>query len=513
MLPLDWYRLSATLLLLGCSLGLQRTVLATEPNSSERSPDQSTTQTIATPIINKASDLAPATSSNPSKPQPQPPVKTDSELDSADARQPDSTDIAPTPATSEPTPEPQLQQALAVANNLDDPLGKATLLSGIARQYAELGQPDTAAAILAQALQTAGKITNKALKRTMRAEIARQYIALDQPSQAQAIVEQLNNANDQVGLMLALAADYIEADQPDQAATLLSETVARANTITDKTPRVQRLTEIALAYNQINQPELANQLIVQSQNLLAQVAQGFPFQPQPLQGTLGFGLSANSFDTSTALLSLNADFQKQWPVSDVTFAGDIVFDYDSSRSVNQLRPGGLIGFNYRRHANRKWQYFTNLVVQLNNGFLASSTEDEDTTSSGLLVVGKGLNLWRGKSPERFLDLQVGVGASYLSDELRSANLSANRVDPVLFVSLWSRSIPIDKAKIDQTLSFVTAVDEFSRFEIFSRTKLSIPLNERLSFTNTLQLLYRNEKILETNPNWNVSFTMGLGFSF
>ncbi len=323
--------------MLGFNSGLQSNVLAAEPSRSPRSRDRVTTKTIETPAINAASDLASSTLSTPPNPQSQLPAKNNADLDSADANLPDASDIASTPATSDPTPEQQLQQALAVAKNLDDPLEKATLLSGIAKQYTELGQPDNAATIMAQALQTAGKITNKTLKRTMRATIARQYLELDQPSQAQAIVDQLKNVNDQVGLMLALAAYYIETDQPDQAAALLSDSVTRANAIANKTSRASRLTAIALAYNQIKRLELANQLIAQSQDLLNQAARRFPFQPQPLQGTFGFSASASIFDTTTALLGFNGEFYKQWPVSDITFNGNIALDFDNSQSAAPRR--------------------------------------------------------------------------------------------------------------------------------------------------------------------------------
>ncbi len=223
--------------------------------------------------------------------------------------------------------------------------------------------------------------------------------------------------------MLALAAYYIETDQPDQAAALLSDSVTRANAIANKTSRASRLTAIALAYNQIKRLELANQLIAQSQDLLNQAARRFPFQPHPLQGTFGFSASASIFDTTTALLGFNGNSINN---------GRLVTSRLMAISrwilitVNQLRPGGYIALNYRRHTNRKWQYFADLLVQLNNGFLSSSLDHSDTSSSGVLVAGKSLNLWRGKSPQQFLDLQIGVGASYVSDNLQSDNLSVRK---------------------------------------------------------------------------------------
>jgi hypothetical protein len=205
--------------------------------------------------------------------------------------------------------------------------------------------------------------------------------------------------------------------------------------------------------------------------------------------------------------------QQQWPISDISFLGDLSLDYDSSQSVNQLQPSGLIITVYRHHFSPKWQYFTNLLAQVNQGFLSPTTDDNDTAWSAEVVLGGGYTLWRGKTPQSFLDLQVGVGDRYDYDELRSANQFSSQGVPTLWVALWSRGIPVGGSTIDQALAFSPALTNFNDFEIVSRTKLTVPLTAKLSLNNTLQLFYRNERILITNPNWNIVFSTGLGHDF
>ena len=184
-----------------------------------------------------------------------------SDLNTPGAVSPVLPEIVPASPAFNPEREQQLQRALAVANTIDDPLRKATLISDIARQYAELGQPNTAADLLAQALETAKPLKDAAQKRTLLEAIARQYLEIDQPSQVQAIVTDLDDIAAQIALMSALAQYYTETDQPAQAADTLAASVALVETVDDKSLQLGLLTEISLEYSCLEQTETADRLL------------------------------------------------------------------------------------------------------------------------------------------------------------------------------------------------------------------------------------------------------------
>ncbi|MGK7923691.1 MAG: DUF481 domain-containing protein [Spirulina sp.] len=421
--------------------------------------------------------------------------------------------LPPAPFVTSKPEDSDLLQALEVANALDDPLGQATLLSDIAQQYAELGQANIAADILSRAFEVAKTIEDAPAKNRITDAIVRQYLEIGQPSSALAIVASLDNAPVKIPLMGALAQYYTQLGQPSRAADILSDSLTLADTVDDASLKARLLATIALEYNRLGQPESVDRLLSQSQTILARVARGFPFQSQPLSGNFGYNFSASFFDTSTAVASFDLQLQQQWEIDDIHLVSNFSLDFDNDRSVNQLRPGGLMFANYRHHFSRKWHYFTDLTAQLNQGFFSASTEDEDTVFTGGIVMGGGVNLWRGKSPQQFLDLQMGVGVRYDFDDIVSEDVFVSRTDPVLWMALWSRNLPLGATEIDQILAFSPSLTNANNFEVLSRTKFSIPLTENLSFVNTLQLRYRNEPILESNPNWNILFSTGFGYDF
>ena len=76
-----------------------------------------------------------------------------------------------------------------------------------------------------------------------------------------------------------------------------------------------------------------------------------------------------------------------------------------------------------------------------------------------------------------------------------------------------RGFSLEKIRMDQEFAFVPALDDFDEYVITSNTKISFPLSERWSFVNRLFLRYRNQKILEENPNLNLLFSTGLEYQF
>ena len=191
--------------------------------------------------------------------------------------------------TEESNSEQILEQALTVADTIEEYYPRATMLNDIAQQYANLGKKNKAITILSQSLELAQKIEDNL---------------------------------SQLSLMLQIAKIYFELDRIDIADNILSETLEIADSIEDKFVKAQLLTKIALKYAEIGQHERAETLLSQSQELIAQASKpvaAFPFQSTPVEGSFGFGGIINSFDITTSTVFANLNLSKQWVVDDIDF--------------------------------------------------------------------------------------------------------------------------------------------------------------------------------------------------
>ena len=211
-------------------------------------------------------------------------------------------------------------------------------------------------------------------------------------------------------------------------------------------------------------------------------------------------------------MGIDINFSKQWSEDDIYISSNTSFDFDSSRTVNNVRPRSLILADYRHHFNAKWSFFTNFFNSTNQSLFASRNDDEDLSIISELFVGSGLNLWRGDSRGEFLDLQLGVGPSYKYDFIDS-ELRRNQIDPALAIILWGRGFSLGKATLNQTFIIVPPLNDFKDYVITYDTNISFPLSEKWSFNNRLFLRYRNELIFEVNPNWEFFFTTGFDYEF
>ena len=378
-------------------------------------------------------------------------------------------------------PEKLLQQALTIADTIKDPYDRATILKDIALQYANLGEKEQGTAILGQSLEVAKKIADTSVK---------------------------------VTVMLGIAQNYFELEQITTANEILSESIELANSVEDKSLKSRLLTKIALKYAEIGQDEQTAILLSQSQKLIEQAAElvtAFPFQPAPVGGSLSFGGTFDFFETTVYTLVANTNLYKQWAVDDIDLETSFFLSFDSGRTINNYRPGGVSINYYRHHFNPQWNFFTGIFLTGNLNIFASATDDEDLSYIAANATGIGLNLWRGKQ-RQFVDLQLGVGARYEYADI-DFEVLRSRTEPTLNLNLWARGLQLWTANVEQLFFATFSFNDFEDYFLLSRTKLSLPLGEKWSLDNTIWLRYRNQTLREINPNLEFFFTTGIGFKF
>ncbi len=380
------------------------------------------------------------------------------------------------------TEKSRLDQSLEIINKMDDSQHKVILLNDLALSYSQLGNQEKANSILGQSLSIANSFEDLALK-----------------------VTTINN----------IAKYYAQIDQKTKAIEILDNTFELVSNIPDKSLQGQLLLEISLKYGKIGEEESAQRLFTQSQEIMAKASQpstDFPFAETSPTFKLGFSGNVNSLRDTTGFLGVNVDFAKQWSEDNIFFDGNIYVDYDSSRSVNNYRPGSLIISSYRHHFNSQWNFFTNFFNSTNQDLFASKNDDEDLAINATILFGGGLNLWRGDSPSSFLDLQLGVGPRYEYDYI-DFEQRRNQISPIIAIILLGRSLPIGGAKLNHSFAIAPALNDFNDYIVFSDSKFSIPLSKKWSFTNRLFARYQNELIFEGNPKVEFFFTTGLEYEF
>ena len=376
----------------------------------------------------------------------------------------------------------RLDTSLEMVNEMDNSQLKVILLNDLALNYAKLNYQEKAEAILSQSLSIAKNFEDVTLKVTTITNIAKYYAQIGQKSQAMEI---------------------------------LDHTIEMVSMVEDKSLQGQLLLEISLKYGEMGQEESAQTLFAQSQTLIAEASQPmpeFPFKEQPLDFRLGFTGNVNSFRDTTAFVGIDIDLYKQWSEDDIWIDGTAYIDYDSSRSVNNYRPGSLIFSAYRHHFNDKWNFFTDFFTSTNQNLFSSKNDDEDLTIISSVYFGAGLNLWRGDSPRDFLDLQIGIGPRYEYDYV-DFEQRRNQTSPILAIILLGRGFSIGQVTVNETFAILPALDNFDNYVLTSDTKVSIPLNQKWSLTNRLFIRYRNELVFEGNPKWQFLFSTGLEYEF
>lgn len=378
--------------------------------------------------------------------------------------------------------EQDLSQRLAIINQMEDSHLKVMLLNNLALSYLRAGKINEAKKILKQSLSIIENLEDITLKITGLTNIANNYYQIGNKKKALGILADVRNL-----------VKYID----------------------DEMQQSQWLLNLSFEYAKMKEKDKAESLFSQSQILMAEASQPspeFPFKETSSNFKLGVTGNINSFRDTTGVLGLDIDYAKQWTTEDILVDGNIYFSYDSSRSVNNYRPGSLMLAVYRHHFDQDWNFFVDFFNSTNESLFSASTNDEDLTIITSLWLGAGLNLWRGDSNQEFLDFQVGVGPRYEYDYI-DFEQRKNETSPTLGIIFLGRGFSLGKSKIDQTFAIVPALDDFDDYIMSSNTQLSFPLTDRWSFTNRLFLRYRSEQILENNPRLNVFFSTGIEYDF
>ena len=375
-----------------------------------------------------------------------------------------------------------LDQSLKLINDMESPSVKVMLLNDLALSYAKLGDIDKAKEILEQSLL---------------------------------IVSTFEEIELQVREMTNIASHYQQLGQNAKAFEILENTNTLVNSIDPKLLQGQLLLHLSFKYEELGEIEQSQNLLTQSKNLIAKASQpqaNFPFQETPSQFRLGFTGNVKSFRDTTGFFGTNIDYSKQWSEEDIFVEGQVSFSFDSSRTVNNYRPQSFLVAVYRNHFNADWNFFITFFNSINENRFSSRNDDEDLTIITGFWLGPALNLWQEGSNEKFLDLQIGIGPRYEYDYI-DFETRKNEVNPTLGVILVGRGFSLEKIRMDQEFALVPALDDFDEYVITSNSKISFTLSERWSFVNRLFLRYRNQKILEENPNLNFFFSTGLEYQF
>ncbi|WP_017314558.1 tetratricopeptide repeat protein [Mastigocladopsis repens] len=159
-------------------------------------------------------------------------------------------------------------QALRLANQIQDSSDKARALSFIAQAYGKLNQPQTAADLLTQAIASAKKIQDSQYKAHALRAIAQAIDKLNQPEIAAALLDKaLASANQiqdsfyKATVLSAIAEAYGKLNQPQTAVLLLEKVIASADKIQESYKKADALRAIAQAIGKLNQPEIAAALL------------------------------------------------------------------------------------------------------------------------------------------------------------------------------------------------------------------------------------------------------------
>ena len=214
-----------------------------------------------------------------------------------------------------------------------------------------------------------------------------------------------------------------------------------------------------------------------------------PFKEERLEASLGISGKIDSFRNTTAYLEVDFEIYKQWAAEDLMVNGMVSLDFDDSRTVSNARPGSLSTIVYRDHFNHEWSFYANFFA---------SNDDEDLEITAASSVGAGLNLWRGRTPQEFLDLQMGIGPRYEYNFVDFEE-QRNQVDPFLGLFLYGRGFDLGFASMDSLFYLTPNLTNFNHYIIGSDNALKIPISSRWNLTNRLFIRFHNNPINEETP--------------
>ncbi|MFO8238033.1 MAG: tetratricopeptide repeat protein [Prochlorococcaceae cyanobacterium] len=285
----------------------------------------------------------------------------------------------------------------------------------------------------------------------------------------------------------------------------------------DPDPAAGLMLRLALALEQAGRSEDAAALWREhgpSHGAVEEPSPAFPFRERPLEGTAGLAAAGTFFTDSTVLASVDLEVYKQWPRHDLQFELLLAAEYDDSRDprADDLRPQMQQLLVARRHLNADTNLFLDQLTSLNTDTFAADNNDEDTSLLSATLTGVAFNLWRGKDPRSFQELQLGVGARYRYDEINFERVR-DEVDPVLGIVYRSRQMPIWLGVWHQTLAVVSPPGDLRDVSLWSSTQLSIPLSKRWSWRNEFVLRYEQRRPGPDYPQLRFQFSTGVNYTF
>ncbi len=376
----------------------------------------------------------------------------------------------------------------------------------------QLNQAEQTVAILFQALEFAQNITNPAKKATVLAQIAVRYASLGEEFQANSVlfqaleaVEAIEDASEKATVLTAIALNIADIEDSAQVSDLLSQALEIANTIDDAEVRGSLLTQIALAYSDIGTSDLSRDIISMLPSLepevVASAASDSPLEPTPWQGS--FLLSSQLFSgaKTASTLIVGSQLGRQWSREQLNFGLIFLNSFDNSRLApeedNQIR--GEFSSEYHYHPSER-QYY---VVS------STTLKDElsDINFRTDLYLGSGLNLWRG-GPNQTLDMQLGLGVRYDDGVDQDSEVDF----PVAEYKLSYQDIFLANLIFNQSFSFQLSLENTNDYIAEAATIISVPLSERWSFNNGLQLIYEAEPLGDTT-NLRLNVDTGIKYEF
>ncbi|WP_198649069.1 DUF481 domain-containing protein [Cyanothece sp. BG0011] len=376
----------------------------------------------------------------------------------------------------------QLNRRLEGIEAIEDSPLKVMLLNDLALSYAKINNIDQALALLSQSLS---------------------------------ITKTFEDMVSKITTLGTIAINHHKIGKTQRGIKILDQTIEQINSIENQSLQGQLLLNIGFKYEEMGQKKRSQTLFAQSQTLIEKASQPLPEYPfLATETNLKLGLTGNfqSFRDTTAAVGINLNLYKQWTREDIAIDGSLFLNFDSSRAVNNYRPNSLIFSSYRRHFDDQWSFFANVFNSTNQDLFAAKNDDEDLTIISNLLIGAGLNLWRGNSPRDFLDFQVGIGPRYEYDFIDFEERQ-NNIHPTLGVLLLGRNFSVGKTKLNQTFAIIPALDDLNNYTITSDTNLSIPISDQWFLRNRVFMRYRNEVIYEDNPQLEFLFTTGVQYAF
>ncbi|MDY6803128.1 MAG: DUF481 domain-containing protein [Cyanobacteriota bacterium] len=363
-----------------------------------------------------------------------------------------------------------LLEALEVANTIEDAEIKAGILSEIAINYAQIGEPAIALDILSEALEIANTVEDAEAKATVLNAIAINYAALD---------------------------NYPVAEE------ILSLALEEVSSLEDSEKKASLLTEIALNYARIGDNRTSSEVLSESKEVVTAALAPpvyFPLEATPWQGSLSLGLNLTSDRNTTSVTTLIAKLERIWPRNELYTEFGFTNNFDSSReSDDRTRFSGDLTANYKHHFSERWQYFFNSFVTRDDA------NDVDFRSSW--ATGIGRNLWRG-GPDRSLDMQLGVGIGFESSERETQEIDF----PLIQYGLLYKDIFFSSLEFRQSFTFELPLNNTEDYFMQSTTTISVPLSQRWALDNSLIFEYFAIPVGD-NPNLEMQLRTGLQYNF